>query len=202
MSAAKSARSLIIFIASALVILIVPLLCAAILSLPYQAKAEPLDYIQLTCSPELNYFTARTITLDSDSSTLEDLETDEGAKQLIEERDGMHSIPGDIDKHPYICKLPRRTITAEITNYFPGGDHMACGSLDHFDVLIKVDGTEVDEFSAFGNRCAGPETHLVEFDVRGLTDCTLPYLGNSSATVLCSTTRKSELPNQKNSPKR
>jgi len=167
-------------------------------TMPHQATADPLDYIQLTCSPELNYFAARTISWDLSIETQNKLGKDKGSDQRIEERDGMHLIPGDIAKHPYACKLPHHAISLEITNYFPGGEHAACGSLDHFDLLVRIDGNEADEFSAFGiNRCTKPETHLIEFDGGLLSDCTIPYIGNSSADVSCTILRGWKHPHQK-----
>jgi hypothetical protein len=170
----------------------------AVLGLPNKAIAEPLDYIQLTCSPELDYFAARTITLDLDMQTLNKLGKEKHSDQRIEERDGMHFIPGDIAKHPYKCKLPHHTVTLEISNYRPGHELGECATLDHFDMLVKIDGKEADEFSAFGvNRCTDPETHLIQLDTLGFTDCTIPHHGNSSTKVSCTTERVRNFPHEK-----
>ena len=174
------------------------LVFAAPLSIASQAKAQ-MDYVQITCSPELEYFSARTISFDLDAELSANLRKYKDATQHIR-AEGMHPIFRDLEKHPYICELPRHTLSVEVTNYRPGGEHVACGSLDHFDLLVSIDGKKADEFHAFGsNRCSAPETHMVVLNGGRLSDCTMPYLSNGSEKTACKIKREWSLLDQKNS---
>jgi len=169
------------------------LLYSICLSLPLQAKAENWDFLQFTCSPELNYFSMQTLALDLPSETLESF-AKVRKSNLLSERDGLYVARNNLNK-PYICKLPRRTVSAEIANFIPGHERGECAMPDRFDVRIEINAVQVDEFPAYGvNRCTVPETHNIQLNSFGLTNCAIPYPVAAARKTTCTAIREWNLP--------
>ena len=173
-----------------------PLFCLALmimLCLAAPARAEETwDGIKITCLADLDYFSIEPIgiPLTHEMQNVMDNEAKASeATERLKSTSGIYTAKSMLD-HPYTCKLSSRSISVEIVDYasphYPG----ECGLLEHFDVAIRTNGTDLDRFSAYGiNRCTGPEQHLVELNHFRLQDCTLPT-GSKQQAVCTSSTLK------------
>jgi hypothetical protein len=156
------------------------LLCLITFNLPSQARADSQwDALQIMCLPDLDYFSLRTM-------TLEDIKPkDAESTKRLQTQDGIYE-PKQLLNTPYKCDLPGHSVSAEIVDYvaphYPG----ECGLNERFDILLKVDGTEVDKFHAYGlNRCTAPETHLIEVDLYHFRNCTISYSAEPDGQKTC-----------------
>lgn len=128
------------------------------------AHADVLDFLQISCSKELSYFSLRTVAIEPDQKNNDRMHRhNEMFDQM--RRGGLYFV-NDLLKYPYICKLPKFNVSVEIANFVRGsGAERECSGIDTFDVLIRIDNQEADSFSAYGmNRCLDNEAHLVEID--------------------------------------
>ena len=140
----------------------------AVLFLPHNANADAAwKAFQITCSPDLDYFAIHTISLENVEP--KDTEVVKG----LESQNGIYTAKS-ILSNPYTCKLPTRSISVEIGDYvaphYPG----ECGLDESYSVIMRVNGSEIHKFQAFGQNCNENKTHLVELNhFNGLKDCAL-----------------------------
>lgn len=163
---------------------------------PGVAKADQTwDFLQITCVPELNYFSLHTVAIEKDKFVTNETEL-ANKLHLLDSQEHMIS-PQALLKQPYTCNLPdypaahisAYSLTVKIADYVPVHLHGECGGLEQFNVVIELDGTEVRRFPAFGiNRCGHPETHLLEADALHLLDCAIakyPSPNQKTTEVSC-----------------
>jgi hypothetical protein len=135
------------------------------LGAPHLALAvERWHFLQMTCSPELDYFSLRTIQVEHSASV--------PTEQLLraQERNLMFS-PDAVAKHPYDCKLQDRTISVELADYIPSHETGMCAAFPSFDVVVRIDGKQVNKF--FADLCQG-NAQLVEIFDSHSVHCTMP----------------------------
>lgn len=141
---------------------------------PGHTKAEDQwDFIQVTCSPEFDYFALRTMHMWRNVELVVGTDTQANILKRLESEHHMYA-PERIINQPYTCTLPKRKVSVEVADYIPAKEYGECSALAHFHLVIKVDGTEVERFSAYGiNRCSEEKTHLIELNSYYIQDCTL-----------------------------
>ena len=145
---------------------------------------ETWDGIRITCLQDFGYLDIETMTAPLSWSGQK--QADE--PQIVNKITKIHEIytPQSLIKNPYICNIDNTIFSIEVTNFiashYPGGE---CSDLDHFTILIRLDGASVYSFPAFGiNRCANQERHFVDINfLNHLRDCTIADIGKSSCVV-------------------
>jgi hypothetical protein len=165
---------------------LVLLLAFAILSLPHQAQAGEgvLDFVQMTCIPELGYFALRTTTLSRELPNHKVI-TDgsfKGMSTRLESQNQMYS-PEHLLRQPYECKLPTRLVTVRIEGYVAPHETGECALIEQFDISIGLNGEQIDKFPAYGvNRCTSEEARWFSLDAFDLLqDCSYERYGNGSS---------------------
>jgi hypothetical protein len=134
------------------------------------AKADEYsNFIQFTCSKELDYFAIRTMKI-NDAHLYRDGTNTDNSPQL-----NIFDIR-NLSERPYNCKLPTRSISVSAsTSNTKQNTSTSCVD-PPVNVSIHVEDTkEVYNFAAYGISCGGSETHLVELQqIFSLRDCVMP----------------------------
>ncbi len=136
-----------------------------------QARAEAvLNFVQMTCVPEFEYFSLRTLTVSRNAHKIITADVLAATSKRLESEEQMFS-PESLIKQPYQCSSSTRHIIVKIDGYITPHEKGGCALCKNFDIAILVNGEEVDRFSAYG--VSALETHWAELDHTNLLrDCT------------------------------
>jgi hypothetical protein len=139
------------------------------IALPAMAE-EQWEFIQPTCSPEMDFFTLRTMHFYKNFP----LSTDRSAFfekfDKLKKRENIYTPQELLSGKAYECHLPNGSVSLEIADYITSqGDE-----LPHYNIYIKVNGKKVDQINSY--MIGQPHTDIVEVGpgVNGLQHCTLP----------------------------
>lgn len=149
-------------------------------------------FIQVTCSPELDYFFIRTFHVQDTKAWGDNDRAQEIEKAII--KNGIYSLK-DFTEANYHCALPTRDILFKLERYVPT-DKGKCDE-NNAKFNIKINGEEAYSFNAFGERC-DHISHQITFsriegrngyDKSFINDCVYPegdsYLGNTLVEAAC-----------------
>lgn len=167
---------------------------------------DRMQLLQVTCRPEYDFFSVRSMQLEyglsyrkSGEEKTQVLKSDpnDPAVQRNGEKQGFYTSKTVMEK-PVKCELEGRTISVEVANYEKYDGRSGCTYSPRFDVQVSVDGDHIYSFPAFGenSQCMPNENHQVSIRGEELQDCKLPNLF-SVGDMSCSNIERPKLLKQR-----
>lgn len=153
----------------------------AFATVPAHAE-EVFNFVQMTCIPEFNYFSFRTMAVSRDPSTEANVDELAIVEKRLESRDQV--FPADsLLEQPYECNLAAHNVSVRANNTSPRQKDGKCPSCKNFNIEIRLGMKLVASFPA--HRQTILETHSLELNQDFLEDCEFADYENRK---LCATT--------------
>jgi len=167
-------------------VLVASLVFSMVLCLPLFAKAGEgtVDFLQMTCIPELDYFSVQPIVLSRELPREIHIDDDALAQMLMRLKvENQLYTPEALLKTLYECKLPHRTVTIKVEDYVAPHQRGECSLVENFEISLWIGNQKKYQASPFGiNRCSEAELHTISLNgFDRLKDCSIEEFGSKKS---------------------
>ncbi|MET4493570.1 hypothetical protein [Bradyrhizobium sp. LA7.1] len=157
----------------------VAVLCFALAAPSVSRAAGQWEFLQVTCSKELDQFSLRTMHVERNIGDIDGfkegddpLKSQESAFKRLETENNIYRPESLLSKKPYICELPHGTVSMEFESY-----RVSHRPLSSFGLLIKFNGVTVHQLSSYDGSFAHTSLMDLYSGDGALEDCTFPDEG-------------------------